>query len=42
VADDAVVLEIGDRQVRLSSPDKALFPQIGWRKQRSTGDPASQ
>jgi DNA ligase D-like protein (predicted polymerase) len=32
VADDAIVLEVGERQVRLSSPDKVLFPESGWRK----------
>ena len=32
MADDAIVLEVGARQVRLSSPDKVLFPQSGWRK----------
>jgi bifunctional non-homologous end joining protein LigD len=32
VADEAIVLEVGDRQVRLSNPDKVLFPESGWRK----------
>jgi hypothetical protein len=29
VADDAIVLEVGDRRVRLSRPDKLLFPESG-------------
>jgi hypothetical protein len=40
VADDAIVLEVGDRQVRLSSPDKVLFPESGWRKRDSIRSPA--
>jgi DNA ligase D-like protein (predicted polymerase) len=32
VADDAITIEVAGREVRLSSPDKVLFPESGWRK----------
>ena len=32
MADDAITIEAAGREVRLSSPDKVLFPQAGWRK----------
>jgi bifunctional non-homologous end joining protein LigD len=32
VADDAITIEVAGREVRMSSPDKVLFPQSGWRK----------
>lgn len=32
MSDDAVVLEVGERQVRLSSPDRVYFPDHGWTK----------
>ncbi len=32
MADDAITIEVAGREVRLSSPDKVLFPQSGWRK----------
>jgi bifunctional non-homologous end joining protein LigD len=32
VADEAITIEVEGREVRLSNPDKVLFPQSGWRK----------
>ena len=32
MSDDAVVLEVGERKVRLSSPDRIYFPDHGWTK----------
>lgn len=30
--DDAAILEVGEHEVRLSSPDKVVFPQPGLTK----------
>jgi len=32
MSDDAVLLEVGERTVRLSSPDRIYFPDHGWTK----------
>ncbi len=32
MSDDAVLLEVGGRTVRLSSPDRVYFPDHGWTK----------
>jgi bifunctional non-homologous end joining protein LigD len=32
MAAEAITIEVEGREVRLSSPDKVLFPQGGWRK----------
>jgi hypothetical protein len=37
VADDAIVFEVGDRQVRRSGPDTVLVPESGRRKRDVVG-----